>query len=222
MLNLKKIKGRVTLQKQRGITLTEVILATSVSMMMLVWAGKMQAQSIEDMRSKNTADQYQSIRTLAVQYFKSNRAALIAAMDTGASAGTWCSANDTTKKVCVVDIPKLIANSAAPAWVKPTNPYNQKIAISYHLVSAATGQTEILVYGATNGTAHMQAKNESASLAAQMLGENGGVIPQSNFGACATTQACGVMGGWVATLNNYVAGAYTPVSGSIASYSVVI
>lgn len=209
-------------RRQRGVTMTEALLAVGVSMLMLTWAGRMQAQAAEDLRAKNTAEQMQSIKTLAQQYFKTNRTAIIGAMDTGASAATWCSVNDTVKKLCVVDVAKLIANGAAPAATKTVTPQNQLIQITYRLVNLASGQTEVLVFGGTNSGNQTAMKNESAALAAQFMGENGGMVPAVNTGACATTQACGVMGGWLATLSNYTTGTLAATPGSVASYSIVI
>jgi len=207
---------------QRGITLTETLLAVMVSILMLVWMGEMQAQSMEDLRAKNTAEYYQAVNTLAQQYFKTNRAALIAAMDTGASASTWCTENNTVKKLCAANIARLKSNSGAPTWFNDFNPYNQTTIIAYRLVNASSGSTEILIYGAANGTNHKIIQNTSSSLASQLMGGNGGMIPAQATGACATTEACGVFGGWKATLNNFSHGTATPLVGSVASYAYML
>lgn len=209
-------------RRQRGASLVEMLLGVAVSMMMLVYVGKMQAQAANDARAKAFADQIQSVRTVAVRYFQSNRAALVAAMNTGASASTWCAANDTAKKVCVLDVPKLIANGVAPAGFKATFPGNQRVVVSYRLVNAATGQTEILVFGGTNGGSEQAFANDLVGYAAQMIGESGGIVPQTSFGACSTAQACGSAGAWAVTLSNFTAGTFAAVLGTVASYAIVI
>lgn len=210
------------LMRERGMTLTETLLAVSVSMMMLVWIAKYQAQAMEDMRAKATADALQSVRTAAVQYFTSNRSALVAAMDTGAGAATWCTHNDTTKKLCVLDVPTLITKGVLPSGAKATTPYQQKIWVAYRLVDAATGRTEFLVYGGTNGGNEVAMSNESAALAAQMMGENGGMVPATNTGACSTTQACGTAGAWTVTLSAFVHASAPQTQGGAATYGLFL
>lgn len=191
-------------------------------MVMLMWMGKFQVQSIEDLRAKNTAEYYQSVNTLAQQFFKTNRAALVAAMNTGTGAWTWCTANDTTKKLCAMNIAKLKANNGAPAWFNDYNPYNQTTIIAYRLANVSTGSTEVLIYGAANGTSHKITENNSSALASQLMGGNGGMIPAQNTGACNTTEACGVFGGWKVTLSNFSSRSATPLAGSVASYAYIL
>lgn len=116
-------KSCKTMKHQQGVSLTEMLLGVGVALMMLLVMGKMQIQALNDTRAKNAAETYQAVLNSVSQYVKSNRSALIGAMESGTNANQYCvidanpttgtggtTKNDTTLKTCTLDVNWLIGS----------------------------------------------------------------------------------------------------------------
>lgn len=221
-------------KRQRGISLVEVMLGMTVAIAMTVFMGKMQVMASNDMRAKTVAESMQSLQNVAYQYFLSNRAAILEVAKTGTNANQYCvvgasptagtggtTANNLTNKTCSLDINWLKWKKFAPADLRTSNSYSQPLYVVYRLVDATTEDFEMLIVAGTSGGTELTTSIEEASLAADLMGGNGGFIPAQTTGTCLTTNACGTNGGWKVVLSNFITAPVTVKLGSIASYSFI-
>jgi type II secretory pathway pseudopilin PulG len=223
-------------RRQRGSIMTEVLLASAI--MALITAGtlKMIKTGQDDIKAKNLAEQMQSFQQVAAQYYISNSAAMIAAMTDGTGAATQCrlgvdpanadpsttgiqSNESVTTHTCAIDASFLKWKKLIPTSFKETNIYNQKMVAIFKLVynaAVATKDVEMLMVGASGATGIANyapgaiAETDISRLytAAEIMGANGGVIPDADRVICkytaTTKQACGTQGGWTADITQFV------------------
>lgn len=219
-------------KRQRGISLVEVMLGMTVAILMMVFLARMQAMASGDLRSKIVAETTQSLQNVALQYFLSNRTAILEATKTGTGANLHCVvganpttglggtvANNLTNRTCSLDVNWFIWRQFAPAGLRTTNSYSQPFYVVYRLVDVTTENFEMLIVGGTSGGSELTTSVTEASVAAELMGGNGGFVPSGTWGSCLTTQACGIHGGWRIDLANYITAPVTVKAGSVASYS---
>lgn len=209
--------------RQRGMTLTEAILAMTVAVLMMVMMARMQAAATADLRAKNTAESLQSFTQMSGQYFLANASEMMEAMKSGTGAANHCvlganistgsggtTANNTTLHTCALDGNWLKYKKVIPLNFSDVNAYGQKWTAVFRMVYSGgnpTGDVELLVVGAQTGT-QIAADGRELGLAAEIMGANGGFVPSSDWGACkysaSAKEACGTGGGWKANLADFL------------------
>lgn len=156
---------QMSMAHQRGMTLIEVILATTVAAFMLYLLIGMQSRASDELRAKANADSLKTFSQMAVQYLSANRGGIASAMTDCAApctqnntdAANFCviGANPTTglggtttfvrtaataasagRHTCAVDANWLKWKKLLPADYKETNPYGQTWVAIYSLVYA--------------------------------------------------------------------------------------
>lgn len=221
---------------QRGFTLIEAILGIFIGLMILTFMARQHAQAVDDNRAKNTAESMQAFSQMAAQYLVSNRAAIAAAAEDGTDADNLCAINvdpvtgvgttavNTFKKTCAIDVSYLKHKRLLPKMYPETNAYNQKWVAIYRVVyddydndpgtaPTSNGDMEILVVGAANNGNERPGSHSAITLAADLMGGNGGVIPDGKLGACEfdpgstdpnAKRACGVGGAWNVDVTEFI------------------
>lgn len=141
------------------------------------------------------------------------------------------------RTTCAVDIDWLKYKRILPPGYAGTNPYGQKMVAIYRLVYAnydnkpspsvsdftTRGDFEVLIVAAEQNTAANAQKIKNAPklkpteiiTAADLMGGNGGIIPDGSVGNCqyqynsnlrpqSRADVCGVGGGWKLNMNNFI------------------
>jgi len=223
------------LRRQAGITMTEVLLGVAVATAILVGVARFTAQTQGEIRAKNVAEHLQSFQQSAAQYFIANRDAMMSAMADGTGAADYCmiqanpsdgtggtQANSTTKHTCALDADWLKFKGVMPGSFKATNTYGQRWVAIFRRIyepgpdstmgtedDVATGNADMLVVGMNVAGALSAPFNELAT-AAEIIGGNGGVIPDQDRVTCkairssSTYEACGTQGGWKVNMSDFI------------------
>lgn len=216
----------VTINRQRGISITEMILGVALFSLMSAGMMKMVAQAHSDMRAKNTAESMQSVAHAASTYYLENKAGIVQATTDGTNASTYCQlgvdpatgtggavANNTTKHTCAIDVAWLKWKGQLPSSFSSINPHFQKWTAIFRQVYSAglpTGAVEMLTVGAVNGGNELSLQPPEILTAAEIAGGNGGFIPDKDRVTCkwdpvsTTYDACGVHGGWKVNVADFV------------------
>jgi Tfp pilus assembly protein PilE len=224
------------LNTQRGSIMVEVLLASAV--MAVITGGVLQVVSAyqADTRAKGVGEQMLAVQKIASEYYLANAGGMRAAMADGTGAAQLCrlgvnpaaanpattglqSNESVTKHTCAIDLAFLKWKGVIPDSFKETNSYRQKLVAIFKLVykaGVATDDVEMLIVGAGGASgitgyapgAYAETDITKLYTAAEIIGWNGGVIPDKDRVTCKWTasvkQACGMGGGWTADLTKFV------------------
>lgn len=231
----KSVQGRPATRKWtaqrsaaiRGGALVETVLAIALGSVVLAGISHVVQQGQSDLRARNMAEQQQAFMTAAGNFYLANSAKMLAAMDDGTDAGSFCVvgadpatgeggtvSNDTMLKTCALDTDWLKWKQAIPAGVKASNTHNQRWVAIFKRVyegATATDAVEMLTVGANvGGTATGITDLRELQAAANLVGGSGGFVPDQDRVVCRyveatrTYEACGTQGGWKVDLKKFV------------------
>ncbi|NEX63361.1 hypothetical protein [Noviherbaspirillum galbum] len=226
-MNASHLPAHKRRQRQGGISMAEVLLGVSVSMAVLLFAGRYMVQWQSDMRAKNVAEQFQSFQQAAAQYYLGNTAGMLAAMADGTGAASYCmvkanvttgaggtQSNDTTLHTCAFDANWLVYKGLLPPTFKATNVFGQRLVSIFKRVydasNAPTQYAEMLVVAAQDTNSVSTPSYGEATAAAEIMGGNGGVVPDKDRATCksvrssSTYQVCGAQGTWQVDLSKFI------------------
>lgn len=217
---------------QRGVSMTEAMLATTLTTIAAAGAGYVLLQNTSDVTAKAVAEHALSFQSAALNYAQKRRSEILAAAGDGTGAGNQCVvnyvspaasevANNTTKHTCAVDASYLKQVGELPASFKNTNAYGQApVAVFKRVYNGATptDNLELAIFNASKiGSVvypSSQAAPNSTSLQRAMvsMGGTGGIVMADNLNATcpndpalATNRfACGTQGGWRVKLDDFV------------------
>lgn len=217
---------------QRGISMTEAMLATALTTIAATGAGVVMLQNNSDVTAKAVADYALSFQSAALNYAQKRRSEILAAASDGTGAGDQCVvnyvspaasevANNTAKKTCAVDASYLKAVGELPPSFSTTNAFGQAPVAVFRRVftgGTPTDNLELLivnasVVGAKTYSASHSAPNQRALFRAMAsMGASGGVVMGENVNPTCPYDssdpsnrfACGTQGAWKAKLEDFL------------------
>jgi len=217
-------------EKQRGVTLLEALLATAIAALMMGALVQLLSESQTELRAKNVADQIQNFQRVAAHYFQSNRSQVMQAMenDNNREAGQYCRVNvdrdgkggqaafDTKRHTCMIDASFLQARRMLPERGAHKTVHGEKLVAIFKRrydedKDLLTQDVEMLVLTVLDDKAeHVRNKNrfiESTSIA-NYMGATGGVLADRDRGKCKSDKSKGVFevcgNGWKLDLGDFV------------------
>lgn len=226
------------IRRARGLSLVEASLGLMLGIALLTGLAMYQGQANKDIKAKNTAESMQSFTQMAAQYLISNREEIRTAIsgenpaeademadkhciigaDAAGQGGSRAVNRNPGKMTCAVDVTWLKYKRVLPQSYPELNAYGQKWVAIFREVYAdydddpvtpdtTNGDMEILVV-ATGGRS---ADANEILMTADLMGGNGGVIPDGRLGSCEYDEsdpnkqkACGVGGGWKVDLRDFI------------------
>lgn len=217
----------MSIKKQRGVGLAELLVGTAIMATVMVFVTSMISRAASDKIAHGVADDFVSFQSASARYFEANRAAIKAAAIDGTGADKVCivnvnasgigtAANSVTLHTCAFDASLLKYSRALPDGVAATNVYGQKWVAIFRVIYDAAGTTPTdsvdMLTVATDGTATTEDVDKrrwnQVAEAAASAGGNMGVLPDGNRGSClaerasATYKACG--NGWQVDLKQFI------------------
>jgi type II secretory pathway pseudopilin PulG len=164
--------------RQRGITLTEVLVSLVVAGAATAGLAQLAGNYSDDARTQGISHHMNQISTAAAEYISDNHGAI--------------KANATASRPVLIRVQDLITNNYLPAGYSVTNVNNQSVCVL--VLEPAADKLEAIVV-AEGGEA---LDDVSLGLAAATLGASGGGI----YSTAATTLQ-GAMGSWSAPVGNF-------------------
>ena len=208
-----------TRQAQRGFAMQDLMLSLAIVGVMTVAAIPLMVKNTDEVKAKETADDWSTFNGIASAHFLANRDAYMAAMKDGTNADKLCrvgadpatgtggvQSNDTTLHTCAIDGTMYKYFKVLPDNIKSTNRYGESwVAIFRQVYDAGappvpTGGVELIIVsantspgvlagGAAPAVAADPRRYEEITSSATYAGGSGGVIPDSNRSTCVASRA---------------------------------
>lgn len=192
---LSKIRAAVSLRKQRGFTLLEVLMAVSIGSLVLSSGASFMLDRVNDIKDQTTAQYQVRVATAAERYIRDNLATI--------AGGLAINGGPTA-----ISVPTIRAAGYLSSGVVDINPYRQTPCVLVRrLNNNATGQPRLEALVVTEGGTAIPEKR--IPFIAAMGGAVGGYVPPT-----APTTAQGAYGIWSQTLTTFNT---TRCSGSFVS-----
>lgn len=224
----------LTIRRQAGISLIEVLLAMAISVVMLAGLAYLLFDSQQALRAKNAAEQMQAFQRVAAQYFSSHRSGMLKAMggdpdnpDDLESAALYCQVDvprgeefgtpafNLGKHTCTIDASLLRAKRLLSDGQVSETPHGEKLVAVFRRIyddeGLATGNVDMLVLTVLGPdvayAANRKRYAESLEVAAN-LGATGGVLADGDRGNCKASRGSATYevcgNGWKTSLDEFL------------------